>query len=277
MEIITYQPKSELLRQYIESFNVFEITSTHKSDVISFPHVNMGLSILQNSVLTNFGDNYYESYHSKGTPFWSGLAYGTNHPVHIKYSGPYKDITLGFKPLGINAFLENNFNTYVPKDYTKQFIPFSDYKVEMIKTLNEESIETQLEMLEAYWLSKLIGFDHPFLIKAISEMESNPDNFKVKTFASENHITSKTFICQFRKHLGRTPFQHLKILRFRNSIRLRQTKLSTTSLTSIALDSGYFDQSHFIRDFKNLTGKSPKDFFQSISDDNKSKIVNIIS
>ena len=35
------------------------------------------------------------------------------------------------------------------------------------------------------------------------------------------------------------------------------------SLSQISLDAGYFDQSHFIRDFKSVTGESPIRFFKS--------------
>ena len=33
-----------------------------------------------------------------------------------------------------------------------------------------------------------------------------------------------------------------------------------SSLTSIAYDCGYFDQSHFIREFKSFTGIAPSEY-----------------
>jgi AraC-like DNA-binding protein len=33
------------------------------------------------------------------------------------------------------------------------------------------------------------------------------------------------------------------------------------NLTSLAYENGYYDQAHFIRDFKEFTGVSPKYFF----------------
>jgi AraC-like DNA-binding protein len=35
------------------------------------------------------------------------------------------------------------------------------------------------------------------------------------------------------------------------------------SLTSAALEAGYFDQAHFNRAFRRVTGTSPQDFFRS--------------
>jgi len=34
-----------------------------------------------------------------------------------------------------------------------------------------------------------------------------------------------------------------------------------TNLTSLAYENGYYDQAHFIKDFKEFTGISPKSFF----------------
>jgi AraC-like DNA-binding protein len=34
-----------------------------------------------------------------------------------------------------------------------------------------------------------------------------------------------------------------------------------TSLTSLAYENGYFDQTHFIKDFKEFTGVSPSQFY----------------
>jgi AraC-like DNA-binding protein len=36
------------------------------------------------------------------------------------------------------------------------------------------------------------------------------------------------------------------------------------SLTELALEAGYYDQSHFTNDFKEITGLSPKQFIKMI-------------
>jgi AraC-like DNA-binding protein len=35
------------------------------------------------------------------------------------------------------------------------------------------------------------------------------------------------------------------------------------SLTAMAYDYGYFDQSHFIKDFKSFTGRTPLQYFKT--------------
>jgi AraC-like DNA-binding protein len=59
----------------------------------------------------------------------------------------------------------------------------------------------------------------------------------------------------FLQYTGVTPKLYHKINRFQLSLKLVAKKDS--SLTSIAYDCGYFDQSHFIREFKSFTGVTP--------------------
>ncbi|MEM8568401.1 MAG: helix-turn-helix domain-containing protein [Bacteroidota bacterium] len=60
-----------------------------------------------------------------------------------------------------------------------------------------------------------------------------------------------------KRHTGFTPKQFSKILRLQNAIDEKQAR----NLTELAGLSGYYDQSHFSNDFKQLTGKTPKEYF----------------
>ena len=274
MNIISVSPKSDLLKNYIDSFYIITRTASEKqTDVIVFPHVNVGLSIVKQNQLIKVSDNYYEVRFKEGEKFNSILAHGYNNPIHINYSGAFQEISIIFKPLGINAFLENDIASYFVNDSLHTFIPFSDFEVEMGKILELNDATQQLEILEKYLENKCIGFEHELLTKALEAM--NSEAFSVKEFAQKHHISVKSFIHQFKKYSGRTPAQHYKITRFRNSI--RKNTSDYISLTETALASGYFDQSHFIKDFKKLTGKKPKDFFKSIDVNHKSKMIYLMN
>ncbi len=60
--------------------------------------------------------------------------------------------------------------------------------------------------------------------------------------------------------VGKTPKQFIKIVRFQNILNTFSVA-NSVSLTEIAYASGYFDQAHFIKDFKSFSGYTPKDFF----------------
>lgn len=62
----------------------------------------------------------------------------------------------------------------------------------------------------------------------------------------------------FKKYFGSTLGEYIRKLRIENSIKL--IKSSNLSLSQIAFECGFADQSHFIRLFKSHTGFLPKDF-----------------
>ena len=80
----------------------------------------------------------------------------------------------------------------------------------------------------------------------------------IENVANRYGITSRYLQKLFLQYTGLTPKLYSKINRFQNSLRLVIKK--DISLTSIAYDCGYFDQSHFIRDFKSFTGLTPSDY-----------------
>tara|TARA_R110000850_G_scaffold190308_6_gene316252 strand:+ start:1617 stop:1982 length:366 start_codon:yes stop_codon:yes gene_type:complete len=63
----------------------------------------------------------------------------------------------------------------------------------------------------------------------------------------------------FKKQIGVSPKQLGKVIRLQNALKMLLNKKSE-NLTDIAYESEYFDQAHFIKDFKEFTGINPKEF-----------------
>jgi AraC-like DNA-binding protein len=64
----------------------------------------------------------------------------------------------------------------------------------------------------------------------------------------------------FLKYLGFTPTQFIKIIRFRKSV--EKLFAGYENLTDLAYESGYYDQSHFIKEFYRYAGNKPSDFLK---------------
>jgi AraC-like DNA-binding protein len=62
----------------------------------------------------------------------------------------------------------------------------------------------------------------------------------------------------FHNVAGYTPKNFVRVMRFYKS--LMELRARKSYLTTISLDAGYYDQSHFIHDFKQFTGVSPSKF-----------------
>lgn len=89
---------------------------------------------------------------------------------------------------------------------------------------------------------------------------SNASQLPSIQFLADNHCLSvRQFERKFKEFSGFSPKLFLRIVRF-NSI-IKNTILNK-SLTQIACECGYYDQSHFIHDFKTFSGYNPKEYFK---------------
>jgi AraC-like DNA-binding protein len=65
----------------------------------------------------------------------------------------------------------------------------------------------------------------------------------------------------FQRFVGLSPKTFARIVRFQNVVR-RIEQAESTNLLDTALDLGYYDQSHMVREFREFAGKSPLAYFE---------------
>jgi AraC-like DNA-binding protein len=86
-------------------------------------------------------------------------------------------------------------------------------------------------------------------------LETHPEeNLSLDDLAKRIRLDKFQLIRRFRAHYGLTPHRFQMQNRLRHA---RRACLSATSLTDLALLAGFYDQSHFIREFRRATGMTP--------------------
>jgi transcriptional regulator GlxA family with amidase domain len=73
-------------------------------------------------------------------------------------------------------------------------------------------------------------------------------------------ISKRNLERRFSQEIGLSPKQLAKTIRLQALLKMLNQSQSK-SLTELALECGYYDQAHFIKDFKEFTGLSPKQFY----------------
>ena len=76
--------------------------------------------------------------------------------------------------------------------------------------------------------------------------------------SAEYHLSPKQFKRRFIKTVGIAPKVFSRISRFQHIINLMDNK--QFKLLDIAFESGFFDQAHFIKEFRQFTNETPKDY-----------------
>ena len=85
------------------------------------------------------------------------------------------------------------------------------------------------------------------------------DSLRIRDVADELGVSHKQFIEQFRRQVGLTPKLFHRIQRFQDALgRLHARK--AVDWGDVACASGYFDQAHFIHDFRAFSGLTPTSY-----------------
>lgn len=83
--------------------------------------------------------------------------------------------------------------------------------------------------------------------------------FRISELAEYCNLSERQLQRQFQSAVGVSPKTLARTIRF-EEIRNRLMFNPDASLTDLAYEFGYTDQAHFIRDFKEFTGKTPGEF-----------------
>lgn len=262
MTIKIYRPENPILKKYIECFYTLEQTSEESSATyFTFPSIYTIVTMSEKTE-TLIMENKMTIRYCQSNPIETNLVCNFNEPVLINYEGVINEITTYFKPLGINAFIPNNLRDYAEGNFP-DFNPYEDYKETMAAILSIKDPDEKIRVLELYWLSKFRPFENVLLAEVLTEMlHTNNINQSMTKLSYTTGRSRTTINKHFDQHICKTPSQFKKIIRFRAAI---QSRLDDQNRVGLSYSVDYFDQSHMIRDFKKLTGFTPKVFFSKIT------------
>jgi AraC-like DNA-binding protein len=184
-------------------------------------------------------------------------------PLTVRSIG--KNTMLGIRlfPYAMSCFVNESIESF-----NNQVVDFKDLSGDAVDVLHSRLLETsaldsRIKLIEDFLLNRLSQCKKKHnkiavLNNIMHELKREDFFDNIENVASRYGITSRYLQKIFLQYTGLTPKLYTKINRFQNSLRLVTQK--NDSLTSIAYDCGYFDQSHFIREFKSFTGITPSGY-----------------
>lgn len=257
---------ARILAEFIKCFWVLERTYTAET-----PCEN----ILPDSYIEfilNFGAPYYLRQELTRPPpqavltrelpfaFMVGLL---KQPLPAYADGTVKLLCARFYPWGLLSFfdikLEQNINT----DFT--FDLPDEVKTKLGKLLEAHEHETAVRDLEKLFLEKFlqVNFDRKTVNAAAQILYRERGECKIEDLARMCFTTQRTLERNFNDQLGVSPKSYASNVRF-DKAKKTLTHDPFTDLTALAQESGYYDQAHFIKDFKTYCGCTPSEFADGV-------------
>lgn len=179
----------------------------------------------------------------------------------LSLSGKTGMILIVFRPHGVKSFFNFpitellNENLSLHNLLNNETIELED------KLFNSPNNKQRITHLENFLIKRLIHNDEFERVEhALEIIENSKGQIKAQDIAPEVCLGIKQFERTFSKYVGINPKKYASIVRFQNVIQMKR-KHDNSSMFQLAFDNGYYDQSHFIHDFKSFTGLSPKEFF----------------
>ena len=251
-----YKP-TEKLRQYIHFYWIMEFENTPKFGMdcqrvipngfveIMF-HYGDKLKTVKNDVVDNQPltvisgqkTDFFDILQTGKTGFVAVLL--KPHAAKMFFDVPIQELTN--KSIDIESLIKREANN-------------------ILEQIAEKKLNSQkIEIIENFLLKKLNN-KHLLNFKRISEsvnlITNNCGLVKVSDLANSACWSEKQFYRVFLDFVGISPKQFLKIVRLQNALYQIQNNFAH-NLTDLAYICGYFDQAHFVNDFKALTGFTPK-------------------
>lgn len=213
---------------------------------------------LENSVSR---DNSQEGFISKeGLLTYVGMF---DRPFEIKgvEEKPTRFLVVEFKASGAHRFAKIN-----QQEHVNSFSLFSDCYGKPIRELeeliyNEREIPAKLAILQNYLERMFFASKHDFIFDyCIKKIEGCYGNITVNDLEKSTGYSSRWLNIKFRERLGVSPKLYASIVRFKTLLNHVAETPERTAHEKIYLDY-YYDQSHFIREFKRYSGLTPTEFF----------------
>jgi len=126
---------------------------------------------------------------------------------------------------------------------------------------NLPSISNKFKYLETYFLKKLKKnfIENPFINYAVDMIQLEPSKITIEQISNKIGYSQKHLIKLFKEKVGLTPKSFLMVSRFQKAIHLIEL-CKDRNWTEISHKCGYYDQSHFIDEFKSFSGFTPNQY-----------------
>ena len=180
---------------------------------------------------------------------------------YIEPLGNVNSFAICFYPYGFANFICTPLENLVDVETSieSQFgeLPAKELEQNIIQAT---STQERIEIIEAFLLNKLNqGKTIENLVKTtVDSLLATNGSHSIKQILKDDLSKRRQLERNFKKQIGISPKQLGKVLRLQTALKILLK--DNESLTSIAYESEYFDQAHFIKDFKEFIGTTPKEF-----------------
>lgn len=251
-----YTPRPDLL-PFVECF------WTLQSDSRFFNQRELVIPGGRAELIFNFGNaiRWYDSIDSITAIEYAGthLLGQRNRYFFMEMEGMVDVVAARFRQGGFSSFTRMPVNQFL-----NRLVPVHDiFGAASVHWTDQlyamDGPEAKVKALEALLFS-LVNVKHDTYktLQLISVVKQQATDNTITSICDQTGIHYKKLERIFSHHTGYNPKNFSRVIRFYRT--LKEMTRRQAPLTQVGLQHGYYDQAHFIRDFKTFTGRAPGQF-----------------
>jgi len=193
------------------------------------------------------------------------LGYFT-HTFKAGHTSPTEVAAINFKPLGVHSIfgfdMSKHRNSFLELNNEEHATAW------LLDALRRTIVINEKKKVMDHWLMSNLGKkvqDMGKMHQIVAFIESKQGSLMVEEILERFSITERTLQRWFSKMVGVNPKLFLRIRKF-NYV-LSQLETPGGTLQQLLDHAGYFDQSHFIKDFMEFTNSKPSVFKSLMEND----------
>lgn len=213
-----------------------------------------------------------------------------NHHRLCEAVGERDFMVIRFNPIGAHLFLRTPMDLLVDRKVELEEIdgPFARWFTSRVQ--GAPGWAARFDLVESMIAERIASARQPSsaLIHAWQRLQDTPSAIDLEMLSSQSGCSRRHWIAQFHRNVGMPPKMIARIRRFnltidtinrigRNAVRHPESKpyldrertcdsydarKPEVRWANIAVDCGYYDQSHFIKEFRAFAGLTPLEFLR---------------
>ncbi len=242
---------TERLKPYIKYFVVSEYELANEYKI--FPTSGLVIGFQYKGQLSTIRNNTESKLTSAGI---TGITDGYKI---FKNSANIGTILVYFTEIGFTHFASHPANELFNLSLSLDDIFDKDKVTEVEEKLTIATTDKlRIKIVEQFLVSQLKDIQtDKLIVEAVKLIYQSNGTIRIKELNEKLFISQSPFEKRFRKVVGTTAKKFASIVRFNTVLdNLNDSK----SLTEICYENNFFDQAHFIKDFKQFTGDTPENF-----------------
>ncbi len=254
------------LSNYVDS--ILYLNGNNKGT--GLPKTAMSIVFNLNDYFKLFTDDSFSAFIDYKKYWVAGIQ---TRPNFVESYGQSEMIVIQFKTIGASFFLNQPLHFF-----TGNFVPLDEVfnreaEGTWMQLKESKTLEEKFIVAEKFLLRRMsnLSFSNLGLINSINLHLKKNEQVSIKNICGHYNISRKHLTHLFKTHAGVSPKLLSSLFRLQRTL-YTLARFTPEKLTDLAYQEEYFDQAHFINDFKTFTGLKPTGYLALLKSSPSMKI-----